>query len=110
MSQHRLHSMITGDRSSLKSASFDSIWEMLTSVLTNVPRVYCVVDALDEMDTGNEFFLQYLVQLAQKAPAIIKVFITSRPVPNVEEVLRFPHVLQIVLQPRLVDPDISVYV
>jgi len=102
--------MIDKDGRSLDSVSFDEMWKMLISVLTNIPRVYCIVDALDEMDTGNEFFLHYLVALAQKAPAAIKVLMTSRPVPYVEQVLRHPYLLQIVLQPRLVDPDISVYV
>lgn len=57
--QHNLHKMIDEERRSLDSMSLDELWKMLVSVLIRLPRVYCVVDALDEMDAGNEFFLQY---------------------------------------------------
>ena len=98
------------DRRSLDSVSFDELWQTLQSAMSLLPRVYCVADALDEMNTGNESFMGTLVRLGQLAPASIKVLMTSRPVPRVEKVLNQQTVLQIILQQQLVDQDIAIYV
>lgn len=107
--QHKLYELVESERS-LDSMSLDELWKMLVSALAQLPRVYCIIDALDEMDAGNEFFLHYLVALAEKNPTAIKLLMTSRPVPQVEHVLRHSSVLQIVMEPQLIHPDIAVYV
>lgn len=107
--QHNLWKLVD-NRRSLDSVSLDELWEMLVSTLTQFPRVYCIADALDEMDAGNDFFLHYLVALAEKNPTAIKVLMTSRPVSQVEHILRHPCIVQIDMDPKFIHPDISVYV
>ena len=107
--QHALYGLVDGNRS-LDSVSFDELWKLLLSALGQLTRIYCIADALDEMDSGNEFFLHELLALAKQRPANIKLMLTSRPVPHVEEVFRDPYILQVFLQSQLVDPDISTYV
>ena len=98
------------DRRSLESVFFDELWRSLQSALSLLPRVYCFADALDEMDIGNELFMDSLIKLGQHSPATVKVLMTSRPVPRVEKVLNHQSVLQIILQQQLVDQDIAAYV
>ncbi len=81
------------DRRSLESVSFDELWRTLQSTLSLLPRVYCVADALDEMNTGNESFLNSLIKLGHYNPATIKVLMTSRPVPLVKKILNDQSVL-----------------
>ena len=107
--QHKLKKWID-DRRSLDTVSFVELWKTFQSALVLLPRVYCVVDALDEMDDGHEDFLNDLVALGQIKPAAIKVLLTSRPLPRVEESLRDRSVLPIMLQGTLVEPDILVYI
>lgn len=49
-------SHIVKERRSLDSLSFDDMWGKLTAALRQLPRVYCVADALDEMDAHNELY------------------------------------------------------
>ena len=107
--QHKLKTWID-DRRHLDSVSSMELWNALQSSLVAFPRVYCIVDALDEMDEGYEDFLKNLVALGQIKPASIKVLLTSRPLPRIEEVLRDRSVLPIILQESLVEPDIQVYI
>lgn len=95
---------------SLDSLSPSDLWKNLKFALSAFPKVYCVTDALDEMDGGNDEFLHSLVELGQWRPAEVKVLITSRPVVAVETPLRSFHIAQNRLEERLVDIDIAVYV
>jgi ankyrin repeat protein len=95
---------------SLDSISPSDLWKNLKFALSAFPKVYCVTDALDEMDQGNDDFLHALVELGQWRPAEIKVLITSRPVMAVEIPLRSFHIAQIRLEELLVDIDIAAYV
>lgn len=47
-------------------------------------KAFCIADALDEMDSGQDALLEAVGSLGQWKPAKIKVLITSRPVPEVE--------------------------
>jgi len=47
----------------------------------HLPGAYCIADALDEMDAGNELFLHSLNALAEEKSMAIKVLMTNRPVP-----------------------------
>jgi len=42
------------ERRSLESISVDELWHQLETALCNLPRVYCIADALDEMSLGND--------------------------------------------------------
>lgn len=97
-------------RRSIDSLSLSDLWRDLKVALEAFPRAYCVIDALDEMDPGNEEFLHALVELGQWRPGNMKVLITSRPVPVVETSLRPFTIPQIRLEERLVDLDIGAYV
>ncbi|OHF03615.1 hypothetical protein CORC01_00934 [Colletotrichum orchidophilum] len=96
---------------SLATMSMQDLWEDLRLAFSGLPgKVYCVADALDEMDRGNDAFLQALAELGSWSPGKIKVLITSRPVPAVEGPLRHAKGTQIRLQETVVDADISTFV
>jgi ankyrin repeat protein len=96
-------------KTEIDTVSLDELWRYLCDALSFMPKAYCVVDALDEMDNDNDAFLQKLIALGQQKPASIKVLLTSRPVPHIENVLR-SHVLQIRLDPEDVESDVDMYV
>lgn len=99
------------DGRTTNSISMEDMWGDLRAALSSLPgKVFCIADALDEMDQGNDTFLQALGSLGQFMPAKVKVLITSRPVPSVEGPLRKTSGLHIRLQENLVDIDISNYV
>ncbi|OJJ78555.1 uncharacterized protein ASPGLDRAFT_182453 [Aspergillus glaucus CBS 516.65] len=107
--QVKLKEYIDNQRS-IESLSPSDIWKDLKLALESFPKAYCVTDALDEMDEGNDWFLHSLVELGQWRPSNVKFLITSRPVASVEAPLRTFPVLQIRLEERLVDLDIATYV
>ncbi|CAG9973273.1 unnamed protein product [Clonostachys byssicola] len=108
--QKELKGYIDAGRS-IESLSTESLWKDLRKALSSLPgRVFCVADALDEMDGGNESFLQDLASLGSFRPEKVKVLVTSRPVPNVGIPLRKVTLLQIRLEEKLVDVDISIFV
>ncbi|CAH0041719.1 unnamed protein product [Clonostachys rhizophaga] len=96
---------------SLETVSIDELWTNLHMALSGISgRVFCVADALDEIDKGNDSFLTSLASLGTWRPDKVKVLITSRPVPTVEGPLRKSPGIQIRLQEDLVDIDIRTYV
>ncbi|KAM0559898.1 hypothetical protein ACHAPJ_003848 [Fusarium lateritium] len=95
----------------IDSTSIDDLWEDLKLAFAQLPdKVFCVADALDEMDQGNDAFLKALGKLGQWRQETVKVLITSRPVPSVEEPLRTTPCLHLRLEESQVDKDISAYV
>ncbi|SPO01936.1 uncharacterized protein DNG_04609 [Cephalotrichum gorgonifer] len=95
----------------INSLSLEDMWKDLRMAFAGLPgKVFCVGDALDEMDSGHESFLQALGSLGQWRPETVKVLITSRPVPAVEVPLRNIPCLRLRLEESLVDVDISTYV
>lgn len=108
--QKQLKAYVEAGRS-LESISMEDLWKHLRLAFASLPgKVFCVADALDEIDRGHEEFIQTLGKLGQWRPKTVKVLITSRPVPSVEVPLRTVHGLQLRLQETLVDMDISTYV
>ena len=105
--QWKLNSYLDRSRS-LESVAFDELWDHLGSVLCNLRRVYCIADALDEMTFGNDLFIEKLTALGRLKPACVKVFMTSRPLPQIESSLRHEH--KITLSKTLVDQDIVIYI
>jgi ankyrin repeat protein len=80
-------------------------------------RVFCVVDALDEMDDGDlEGMVERLVALGTpgeeegRAGAAVRVMVTSRPLPHIERALGHPGVVRLRLDPALLSPDVARYV
>jgi Ankyrin repeats (3 copies)/NACHT domain len=96
---------------SISSMSMEDLWRDLRMAFSGLPdKVYCVADALDEMDQGNDSFIKALGALGEWKPNKVKVLITSRPVPSVEIPLRMAKCLQIRLEEKMVDRDISSFV
>jgi ATP/maltotriose-dependent transcriptional regulator MalT len=75
---------LLNQRRSLETLSLDQLWEIALSAMASCSRTYCVVDALDEMDSGNEDFMRKLVRLVQENSSSIKLLVTSRPLPHIE--------------------------
>ncbi|CAM1504977.1 Fc.00g106140.m01.CDS01 [Cosmosporella sp. VM-42] len=98
-------------RRAIDTLSMEDMWRDLHMAFANLAgKVFCVGDALDEMDQGHDEFLKALGALGQWRPEKVKVLITSRPVPSVEAPFRKTPCLHIRLQENLVDLDISTYV
>lgn len=53
--------------------------------------------------------MESLVKLGRDGGSVIKVLITSRPLPYITNVLDHPSVIELPLRPMLVDSDISIY-
>ncbi|ENH72595.1 Serine/threonine-protein phosphatase 6 regulatory ankyrin repeat subunit C [Fusarium oxysporum f. sp. cubense race 1] len=94
----------------LDSISIDELWRHLRTALASVPKVYCVADALDEMDDGNSEFIKQLAELGHWTPSSVKVLLTSRPTANVEAAMRGMRFFDLRLDEKAVDVDISTYV
>ncbi|KAK4171658.1 hypothetical protein QBC36DRAFT_365657 [Triangularia setosa] len=98
-------------RRALGSVGRNDLWMHLkTALAQTVDRVYLVADALEEMDSGNDEFLQELAILGSWKPDKVKVLIASRPVTTVEEPLRRMPTLQIRLEERFVDTVIAIFI
>jgi hypothetical protein len=98
------------DLRSLDSVSIDELWKHLKTALSSIPRVYCVADALDEMDDENSDFITQLAELGCWKPSSVKVVLTSRPTANVEAAMRGVKSIDIRMEEKLVDVDIATYV
>lgn len=97
---------ISGNESSL-------VWPVLVEALTKgiAKNVYCVVDALDEMDDGDfEGMADRLVALGTAAPGTVRVMMTSRPLPKIEQAFSNSGVVKLKLDPALLSPDVARYV
>ncbi|KAF4975155.1 hypothetical protein FZEAL_8032 [Fusarium zealandicum] len=94
----------------LESVSVEELWRHLRTALASIPLTYCVVDALDEMDQGNEDFIRSLAELGHWRPSTVKVLMTSRPVASVEMPMRRIDYVEVRMEERLVDIDIATYV
>ncbi|KAH7109414.1 ankyrin repeat-containing domain protein [Dendryphion nanum] len=96
----------------MESLSVSDLWQHLRTALSNLPKTYIVVDALDEMNEGQatDNFLKELFSLAQWRPSQIKILITSRPTASLDRALRRENMLHIRLEEEKIDVDISAYV
>lgn len=95
----------------IKDVAYSELWKLLLDSFKLLPKVYCVVDALDELDSEktNDFLLR-LVDLGQTRPDAVKVLMTSRPLPQIQKVLNLPSVLQVRLEDRQTNKDISLFI
>ena len=109
--QAALLESVTTSRS-LESVSAADLWRLLRMSISYLSKVYCVVDALDEINQGPEMisFLHSLADLGKYSPGKVKLILTSRPVHSVEIHLRQVKLLNIRLDEIKVDVDIATYV
>ncbi|TGO16233.1 hypothetical protein BTUL_0030g00170 [Botrytis tulipae] len=82
---------------SLESITTAHLWKHLLTGLRMLKRVYCIADALDEMNMDEEFLSQ-LNALGSFRPAQVKVLLTN------------PQVIHVSLEEELVKRDISIFV
>ncbi|CAI0644089.1 unnamed protein product [Colletotrichum noveboracense] len=96
---------------SLNSMSMEGLWNDLRVALSGLHgKVFCIVDALDEMDRHHWTFIRALGELGTWKPHRVKVLVTSRFMPEMEPLMRCPNHSQIQLQSDLVDIDNATYV
>ena len=93
----------------LDTIAFDELWDGLVAALRHIPQVICVADALDEMSLGHDHFIKKLIELGCVAPAAIKVFMTSRPIPRIQNILKSLTVPKIIFGREMVDKDMDRY-
>lgn len=86
------------------------LWDALVRAMDGIEKVFCVADALDEMDDQHASFIDKLKQLGARKPGSIKVMLTSRPIPRIENQLRHPTVESVKLEPARIYPDIVSYI
>ena len=96
----------------LDDVPFDDLWGCFRSAAaaTATPKMYCVADALDEMEGGTDEFLHQLLDLGKSNTSIIKALATSCKSPHIVAILGSPSCVAISLEQRLVDRDIITYV
>ncbi|KAL8993810.1 MAG: hypothetical protein Q9169_006066 [Polycauliona sp. 2 TL-2023] len=107
--QSRLKDLIE-ESTSHESVTFDDLWTIFRSAAVATSRLYCVADALDEMEPGNDWFLHKLAEMGRRKPSVLKLLLTSRQSPHIEKVYKEPLVSSINLDRRLIDGDIATYV
>jgi ankyrin repeat protein len=98
------------NESGVNGIEMTQLWGGLVAALKGTDKVYCVADALDEMDDQHAPFVQKLRELGMQNPKSIKVLLTSRPVPRIEAQLRHTVVEAVRLEPAQIYPDIISYV
>ncbi|KAJ5619208.1 hypothetical protein N7510_003192 [Penicillium lagena] len=99
---HQQHSAVEG-------APFEELWRSLLFALSTLPMVYLVFDALDELDTEQCGFFQCPYELGQQKPESIKLIMTSRPIPLLQNALRGAHIVRIRLEGGDIENDIATY-
>lgn len=87
-----------------------ALWDALVTAMRSMDAIFCVADALDEMDDECSGFVARLADLGTIKPASVKVLLTSRPVPKIEKIFRSPEVLRLKLDPMLLCPDVAHYI
>ncbi|KAI9037660.1 uncharacterized protein KD926_000146 [Aspergillus affinis] len=101
---------LNGQNKYIASVPFSELWKCLVSALAAMPKVYCVIDALDEMEPGHDQFLQDVLNLGRKSPQSIKLILTSRQLPHLEKHLGGSCLVDLRLDRRNVDKDIAIYI
>lgn len=98
------------DHPDISNVSLDSLWSILVDTLKSCPRVYCVADALDEMDPAQIGFLDKLAELGQENSDKVKIFVTSRQSDEIERQLKDCLSIKLKLNRHRVDNDIDLYI
>ena len=93
-----------------QDVSFDELWYCLRAAAIAIPRLYCIADALDEMEPGHAAFLDKLVLLGRVNPTSLKVVATSRKSPHIEAVFKELATINLALDPRLIRQDIVTFI
>jgi ankyrin repeat protein len=96
--------------SNVNELPMDELWKCFSSALSGMGKVYCVVDALDEMEPGQDSFLADLLNLGRRNPRSVKLALTSRQLPHLEAHLKGSCLVDLRLDRKHVDRDIATYI
>lgn len=108
--QHKLAGYID-QRRSMDQMGMEDLWSDLRMAFSaSSSKIFCIADALDEMDQGHDSFITTLGRLGRWRPEKVKVLMTSRPVPKLEPPLRALAAKRLRLQANQVDQDIATFV
>jgi ankyrin repeat protein len=88
----------------------DELWKCFSSAISATRKVYCVVDALDEMESSHDSFLADLLNLGRRHPSSVKLAVTSRQLPHLEVHLKRSCLVDLRLDRKSVDKDIATYI
>ncbi|KAL6229079.1 hypothetical protein BDW75DRAFT_250178 [Aspergillus navahoensis] len=94
----------------IDDAPFHELWSAFCTMLSLLPRVYVVLDALDELHVEEHQFLTHLLALTQQKPGSIKVIMTGRPVAPLLDALKGPSLGLVRLTERAVGTDVATYI
>lgn len=103
----------TADDGRVYSPKYEELERLLMQVLISLSplaagmRVTLVIDALDEC-SDREKLLQLLISVANNTGCNIRVFVTSRREPDIEQILK--NQPQVPLRESEVDRDVAIYV
>ncbi|GAB1206089.1 hypothetical protein APSETT445_004770 [Aspergillus pseudonomiae] len=92
------------------SVPFHELWNLFLFGIDTVPKVYVILDALDELAIENDGFLQSLQKLGQRSPESTKLIITSRPEAHLQTALKCSFQNRIRLTGAMIDQDIATYI
>jgi ankyrin repeat protein len=94
----------------ITTVALDILWQTFKSSASAMHKVYCVVDALDEMEPGNDYFYDMLAELARLKPSVVQVVATTRQPAVVESAFKNDATAKIKLDRQSVNRDIAVFV
>jgi NACHT domain len=94
-----------------RQPSLNEYLEVLRQIIKEIPRMYLVLDALDECDTRDEL-LEIFISMADWNAGNLHILLTSRKERDIED--SFTEIVDseniICIQSNLVDPDIRAYI
>ncbi|KAK8024263.1 hypothetical protein PG993_012329 [Apiospora rasikravindrae] len=96
--------------SGVDGSEHGALWDALVEAIHRTSKVYCVVDALDEMDDEDFDVISRLCSISNHHDSRARVLLTCRPIPKIEDALRGLAVPQLKLEPSLIYPDVAKYV
>jgi nucleoside-triphosphatase THEP1 len=107
--QSNLKNVMAGHQN-VDGVPVDELWRCFSSALSGMDKAYCVIDALDEMELGQEKFLANLLDLGRRNPTSVKLALTSRQLPYLEVHLKESCLVDLRLDRRNIDRDIATYI
>lgn len=99
---------------SVSSLGSDRLWSVISKAIIEGAvnkQVYCVVDALDEMDDADfPDIMEKLITLGSANHRAVKMMFTGRPLPKIEQAIQGRNIMQLKLDPVFLSPDVARYV
>lgn len=92
------------------TVQFNVLWHIFVSVAPGIDGIYCIVDALDEMEPGHEYFYAKLNELARINPSAVRVLATSRQLSAREPPFSTDATNKVKLNGHKLEADVSIYI